>query len=48
MEWQELEDIKHPEVKLGAELELFLDGWDKGISIKNRCDIETIQEILNG
>ena len=23
MEWQELEDIKHPEVKLGAELELY-------------------------
>ncbi len=46
MEWQELEEIKHHSVKLGAELAVYKEGWDKEIHIPNKATKEQIQEIL--
>lgn len=42
MEWQELEEIKHGTVKLGAEIDIF-PTWDNPITIPNRA---TKREIL--
>ena len=35
MEWQELPEIQHDQVKLGAELDLFPYGWHKSITLPN-------------
>lgn len=35
MEWQELPEIQHDEVKLGGELDLFYPDWSNGITIPN-------------
>lgn len=35
MEWQELPEIQHDQVKLGAELDLFPYGWHKPITLPN-------------
>jgi DNA polymerase-1 len=47
MEWQELPEIKHPTVKLGAALDVFKDGWHKPITLVNNASIEEIQKALN-
>ena len=35
MAWQELPEIQHNEVKLGAELDLFYNGWHQPITLPN-------------
>lgn len=35
MEWQELPEIYHPEVPLGAELDVFYKGWHQPITLPN-------------
>lgn len=35
MEWQELDEIKHDEVKLGGELDIFYPNWSEGVTIPN-------------
>ena len=35
MQWQELEEIKHPTVKLGGDLEIFYPNWANKIAIPN-------------
>lgn len=47
MEWQELEEIKHDKVKLGAELEIYYPDWSNPIPVPNRASIQTITDILN-
>lgn len=42
MAWQELPEIMHPEVKLGAELDLFYKGWHQPITLPNSISPETI------
>lgn len=42
MAWQELPEIQHPEVKLGAELDLFYKGWHQPITLPNSISPETI------
>ena len=41
---QELPEIQHPEVKLGAELDLFYKGWHQPITLPNSI---SQQEIIN-
>jgi DNA polymerase-1 len=42
----------HPDVKIGAELDLFYPDWSKGITLKNRISenqiIETVKKKLGG
>lgn len=47
MAWQELEEIKHDEIKMSAELDVCYYSWDKPITLKNNMSeadiIETLQ-----
>ena len=45
MQWQELEEIQHPEVKLGGDLEIFYPDWSKKISIPNGASEQLIMEL---
>lgn len=44
MEWQELDEIWHEEVKLGGDLDLFYPNWSHGITLSRTA---TPQEIIN-
>lgn len=46
MQWQELEEIKHDEVKLSAELGLFYPDWSKEITLPNNIDRNQIKKII--
>lgn len=46
MEWQEHPAIKHDEVKLGAELEIFYPAWSHGIGIPNNASKNEIRDII--
>lgn len=47
MQWQELPEIQHPTVKLGAALDIFWPSWAKATTIPNDADRETIINICN-
>ena len=42
MAWQELPEIQHPEVKLGAELDLFWPSWEKAVTLPNDASREEV------
>lgn len=44
MSWQELPEIQHPVVKLGADLDLFWPDWSNGITLPNNGSPEQIRE----
>ena len=44
MEWQELDEIYHDEVKLGGELDLFYPNWSHGITLDR---IATANQIID-
>lgn len=45
MEWQELDEIKHPEVKLGGELSVFHPSWSYEVKIPNKASPDEIKTI---
>ena len=45
MSWQELPEIQHPEVKLGAELDIFYPDWSKPITLPNNVTRSEIRAI---
>lgn len=47
MEWNELPEIQHDEVGLGAELEVYYPTWANPISIPNRASLSVIKGTLN-
>jgi DNA polymerase-1 len=47
MQWQELPELKHPTVKLGAALDLFWPSWAHSIGIPNDADRQTIIDICS-
>lgn len=46
MEWNQLSEIQHKQVKLGAELEVYFPDWNNPIAIPNRATVEEIQQII--
>lgn len=46
MKWQELPELEHPVVKLGAELDLFIEGWHKPVTLKNNMSEEEVAKAL--
>lgn len=46
MRWQELPELKHDIVKLGAELDVFYDGWHQPITISNDISIPEIEVLI--
>lgn len=47
MQWCELEELKHPIVKLGAELDVFWPNWGNGITLPNHADKAQIKQICH-
>lgn len=45
MQWQELPEIQHPTVKLGAALDIFWPSWAKATTLPNDADQATIINI---
>lgn len=45
MRWQELPEIQHPTVKLGAALDLFWPNWANPITLPNDASTETILKV---
>jgi DNA polymerase-1 len=45
MQWQELPEIQHPTVKLGAALDIFWPDWANAITLPNNADRETIMQL---
>ena len=45
MEWQELPDIQHPTVKLGAALDVFWPSWNNAITLPNNATAAEISKI---
>lgn len=48
MQWQELPEIQHPTVKLGAALDIFWPNWANATTVPNGADRQTIIEICKG
>lgn len=46
MEWQELEEIQHPEVKLGGSVDLFYPDWSKSIPLPKKANRDEIWAIV--
>lgn len=46
MQWQELDEIRHPEVGLGGELDVFRFSWAKGHTLKNNASLADVQKVL--
>lgn len=44
MSWQELPEIQHPQVKLGAELDIFYKGWHQPITLPNNATAQQIKQ----
>lgn len=45
MSWQDLPEIAHPEVHLGAELDIYWPNWSNGITLPNQATKEDIQQL---
>lgn len=45
MQWQELPEIQHPTVKLGAALDIFWPSWKNAITLPNNADQATILKV---
>ena len=45
MQWQELPEIQHPTVKLGAALDVFWPNWANPITLPNDADQNTIKKL---
>ena len=45
MQWQELPELDHPTVKLGAALDIFWPSWANATTLPNEADRKTIIEI---
>lgn len=46
MQWQNLEEIKHDEVHLGAELDLYYPSWANAITLQNSMNIYEIKDLV--
>ena len=47
MQWQELPEIQHPTVKLGAALDIFYPDWAHPTTLPNNADQKTIMELCS-
>ena len=47
IQWQELPELKHDIVKLGAELDVFYNSWARPITLKNYISEEEIEKTIS-
>lgn len=45
MQWQELPEIQHDQVKLGAALDIFWPDWSNGITLPNGAEAQEILKV---
>ena len=45
MSWQDLPELEHPTVKLGAEMDVHYQNWAQPVTIPNDADIPTIKRL---
>ncbi len=45
MQWQDLPEIQHPTVKLGAALDIFWPNWAHATTVPNNADLATLVEL---
>ncbi len=46
MRWQELDEIRHPDVGLSGELDVFRFSWARGHTLKNNASLTDVQKVL--
>ena len=46
MEWNDIDDIKHPQVRPSAQLELFWPDWNSGIKLPTNTSMEELHQFL--
>ena len=46
MTWQEIEEIRHPDVGLSGELDIFRYSWAHGHTLKNNASLADVQKVL--
>ena len=46
MSWQELPEIAHDTVKLGAELDVFYPSWENEITLPNNATLQEIKDVI--
>ena len=46
MRWQELDEIRHPDVGLSGELDVFRFSWSRGHTLKNNASLSDVQKVL--
>lgn len=46
MRWQDLDEIRHPEVGLSGELDVFRFSWARGHTLKNNASLADVQKVL--
>jgi DNA polymerase-1 len=46
MSWQDSPEIYHPEVKLGAELEIYYPSWADAIKIPNKISLNDLISLM--
>jgi len=46
MRWQELDEIRHPDVGLSGELDVYRFSWAKGHTLKNNASLADVQKVL--
>jgi len=46
MEWQDLPEIKHPDVKLGGGVELYIKSWADKLSLPNKASTSEIEDLI--
>lgn len=46
MEWQELSEIRHPDVSLGGQVETFIPSWAHSLKLPNGADQTEIKSLL--
>ena len=46
MRWQELDEIRHPDVGLSGELDIFRFSWSRGHTLKNNASLTDVQKVL--
>jgi DNA polymerase-1 len=47
MQWQELPELQHPTVKLGASMDIFWPTWASAITLPNNSTKETIKQMCS-
>ena len=46
MRWQDLDEIRHPEVGLGGELDVFRFSWARGHTLPNNASLLEVEKVL--